>query len=294
MLPARRFNGQYGISDFFNDFFDNRSLEKMGNMTPAINVMENDKGYLLELAAPGMCKDDFKVHLNKDGNLVIEMEKTDCCCKDKGKDKEEDRKSLPDYKHFEIKTKKYGSKSYTTLFNLTPNNDSDKNEIKRLVEKYGYPDKVLKNKKVLQNEIYFTNKTLIGNRYYFKLTIKKEKLYISVYYKNNILKEEIAYWNIYELYERLQKKLTYLVVVNAIKYTKNNIDFYKYYNYDFYRLKNERTFIDLIKDGKIRVKLKIGIYRDGPKKGQIHDHGTSFEIDEVNIEKLYIKYVRIN
>ena len=92
MLPARRFNGQYGISDFFNDFFDNRSLEKMGNMTPAINVMENDKGYLLELAAPGMCKDDFKVHLNKDGNLVIEMEKTDCCCKDKGKDKEEDRK----------------------------------------------------------------------------------------------------------------------------------------------------------------------------------------------------------
>ena len=47
-------------------------------------------------------------------------------------------------------------------------------------------------------------------------------------------------------------------------------------------------------DGKIRVKLKIGIYRDGPKKGQIHDHGTSFEIDEINIEKLYIKYVRIN
>jgi HSP20 family protein len=88
MLPARRFNGQYGISDFFNDFFDNRSLEKMGNMTPAINVMENDKGYLLELAAPGMCKDDFKVHLNKDGNLVIEMEKTDCCCKDKDKEKE--------------------------------------------------------------------------------------------------------------------------------------------------------------------------------------------------------------
>ena len=209
-------------------------------------------------------------------------------------DKEEDRKSLPDYKHFEIKTKKYGSKSYTTLFNLTPHNDSNENEIKRLVQKYGYPDKILRNKKVLQNEVYYTSKTLIGNRYYFKLTIKKEKLYISVYYKNNILKEEIAYWNIYELYERLQKKLTYLVVVNAIKYTKNNIDFYKYYNYDFYRLKNERTFIDLIKDGKIRVKLKIGIYRDGPKKGQIHDHGTSFEIDEVNIEKLYIKYVRIN
>ena len=91
MLPARRFNSQLGITDFFNDFFENRSLEKMGNMTPAMNVMENDKEYIMELAAPGACKDDFKVHLNKDGNLVIEMEKTDCCCKDKEKDKKECR-----------------------------------------------------------------------------------------------------------------------------------------------------------------------------------------------------------
>ena len=92
MLPARRFNGQYGLTDFFNDFFDGRTLEKVGMTTPAINVKENEKGYKIEVAAPGMCKDDFKIHLNKDGNLVIEMEKTDCCCKDKGKDKEEDRK----------------------------------------------------------------------------------------------------------------------------------------------------------------------------------------------------------
>ena len=92
MLPARRFNGQYGLTYFFNDFFDGRPLEKVGMTTPAINVKENEKGYKIEVAAPGMCKDDFKIHLNKDGNLVIEMEKTDCCCKDKGKDKEEDRK----------------------------------------------------------------------------------------------------------------------------------------------------------------------------------------------------------
>ena len=89
MLPARRFNGQFGISDFFNDLFDNRSFEKVGNMAPAINVMENDKKYIMELAAPGMCKDDFKIHLNKDGNLVIEMEQvTECCCKDKDQEKE--------------------------------------------------------------------------------------------------------------------------------------------------------------------------------------------------------------
>ena len=89
MLPSRRYNGQYGLTDFFNDFFENRTLEKIGGTTPAINVIESDTKYKLELAAPGMCKDDFKVHLNKDGNLVIEMEKTDCECKDKEKEKKE-------------------------------------------------------------------------------------------------------------------------------------------------------------------------------------------------------------
>lgn len=88
MLPARRLNGQYGLTDFFNDFFDSHSFEKVAGSTPAINVKENDKEYRLEIAAPGMCKDDFKIHLNKQGNLVIDMEKTACGCKDKEKDEE--------------------------------------------------------------------------------------------------------------------------------------------------------------------------------------------------------------
>ena len=88
MLPARRFNNQYGITDFFNDFFEGRNLEKVVGSTPAINVKENDKGYKIEVAAPGMCKDDFKVHLNKQGDLVIEMEKTNCGCKEKEHDGE--------------------------------------------------------------------------------------------------------------------------------------------------------------------------------------------------------------
>ena len=90
MLPSRRFNNQYGLTDFFSDFFENKALEKVTGTAPAMNVMENEKEYRLEVAAPGMCKDDFKVHLNKDGNLVIEMEKKDCCCK--GKEKDEEKK----------------------------------------------------------------------------------------------------------------------------------------------------------------------------------------------------------
>lgn len=91
MLPSRRFNGQFGLTDFFNDFFENKALEKVTGTAPAMNVMENEKEYKLEVAAPGMCKDDFKVHLNKDGNLIIEMEKKECGCKGKEEDKKECR-----------------------------------------------------------------------------------------------------------------------------------------------------------------------------------------------------------
>ncbi len=208
--------------------------------------------------------------------------------------KEEDKNPLPDYKHFEIKTKKYGSLSYITLFSITPQNDLNEIEINRLVNNYGYPDKILNNCKILRSEIYANKKILIGNNYYFKLNIKEERIYISIFYKNGMKKEEIAYWKISDIYERLRQKISYLVLVNAIKYTRNNIDYYKYYNYDFYKLNNENIFIDLMKQGIIRVKLKVGVYRESTKKGQIHDHGTSFEIDEVNIEKLFTKYVRIN
>lgn len=111
MLPTKRFNGQLGLTDLFNDFFETRSIEKIGSTVPAINVMENDKEYKIAVAAPGMCKDDFKVHLNKDKNLVIEMEKTNCGCKDKDCDKN-------DYKF--LRKEFFYSKFHQTL--LLPDN----------------------------------------------------------------------------------------------------------------------------------------------------------------------------
>ena len=95
MLPARKFFGQNFMPDFFNDLFDNVNIEGRGFKSPAINVIEDDNKYCIELAAPGMSKEDFKVHVNKDGNLVIEMEKKETdekkecdkgeCCENKNK-----------------------------------------------------------------------------------------------------------------------------------------------------------------------------------------------------------------
>ena len=75
MLPARKFFGQSFMPDFFGDLFENVNMEGRVLKAPAINVIEDDDKYCLDVAAPGLAKDDFKVHVNRDGNLVIEMEK---------------------------------------------------------------------------------------------------------------------------------------------------------------------------------------------------------------------------
>ena len=74
MVPVRR-NTDSWLPEIFNDFFDNRWMERPTYTAPAINVIENEKEYDVELAAPGLDKDDFKVHVDADGNLHIEMEK---------------------------------------------------------------------------------------------------------------------------------------------------------------------------------------------------------------------------
>lgn len=81
---------------------------------------------------------------------------------------------IPDYNGIEIKTKRSYSESYTILFNCTPEGPHYK-EVERLKNKYGYPDHVLKNCKVVNNSIFANKLTSVGTHYYFKLIINREK-----------------------------------------------------------------------------------------------------------------------
>ncbi|MCH3941700.1 MAG: Hsp20/alpha crystallin family protein [Bacteroidales bacterium] len=85
MVPSRRYN-QNWLPSIFNDLFDNDWIERSNASVPAINVLEDEKGYNLELAAPGLTKDDFQVSLDEDNDLVIKMEKKEET-KDEGKKK---------------------------------------------------------------------------------------------------------------------------------------------------------------------------------------------------------------
>ena len=74
------------LPDVFNDFFDTDFKPRTNATAPALNVKESAVDYEVELAAPGMTKEDFNVHLNQDGDLTIKMEK-------KAENKEEDKKA---------------------------------------------------------------------------------------------------------------------------------------------------------------------------------------------------------
>lgn len=73
MMPVRR--TQNWLPSIFNDFFDNDWMVKANATAPAINVFETEKEYKVELAVPGMTKEDFNVHIDEENNLVISMEK---------------------------------------------------------------------------------------------------------------------------------------------------------------------------------------------------------------------------
>ena len=75
MTPSRRNYSQEWLPSIFNDFFDNDWMVKANATAPAINVIESDKDYKVEVAAPGMTKEDFNIHLSEDNELVISMEK---------------------------------------------------------------------------------------------------------------------------------------------------------------------------------------------------------------------------
>lgn len=66
---------QNWFPSIFNDLFNDEWIGQRRQSTPAINVIENEKDYRIELAAPGMNKDDVKVSVDDDNEIVIAYEK---------------------------------------------------------------------------------------------------------------------------------------------------------------------------------------------------------------------------
>jgi HSP20 family protein len=91
MTLVRRFNNRVPdianiFDDFFGgDFFNVPAFATRKSFNPAVNVMENDDEYIIEVAAPGMKKDDFKVEVNN--NVLTISAEAEEKNEEKGEDK---------------------------------------------------------------------------------------------------------------------------------------------------------------------------------------------------------------
>lgn len=63
------------LPSVFNDFFGNEWVENTNKSVPAINIKQCEDSFMVEVAAPGMTKEDCNVSLDEDNNLVISFKR---------------------------------------------------------------------------------------------------------------------------------------------------------------------------------------------------------------------------
>lgn len=201
--------------------------------------------------------------------------------------KEEDQLILPDYHGIEIKTKLERSEPYIGLFSMAL--DNKPLEMKRLLKIGGYPDKTHPEFKVFHVGVSGNFRKKVGYRYSYQLKVdylyKVVRLYI--YDRYNHLIEWNMSWSFEQLQSRLEHKLQYLAFVPVKRWNLEGKIYFKYINITFFKLKGFSTFLKLIEDGTIRVMFKLSYFKSGEHFGEFHDHGTSFEIKEEDLELLF-------
>ncbi len=74
------------LPGILNDFLGNEWIAKVNATAPAVNIIESQKGYKVEIAAPGIAKDDFKITVNDDHQLIVSTE-----VKNQSKEENEDK-----------------------------------------------------------------------------------------------------------------------------------------------------------------------------------------------------------
>ena len=83
MLPVMFNNGWFPT--VFNDFLNTDFMPRANSTAPAVNVKENEKAYVMEVAAPGIKKDCCRINVDQEGNLSLSIE-------NKSEHKEENKK----------------------------------------------------------------------------------------------------------------------------------------------------------------------------------------------------------
>lgn len=187
----------------------------------------------------------------------------------------------PDFSVFELKAARKNSSSMLTLFTKAPMPNGVN---KKLLEVFGYLQRKRpidhkqlsltgeeignSNIPLRDKELHSTVDSKKPNAQDLKLEIKGDRLYfgnskgVEAYYDNTTLRKA---------FEKKYHKLIYVLAEHKRERGKEYFWFNETYLLDGFSFER---FSELVKEGKLKVDIRIGHYSDG----RLHDHGTGFRI----------------
>lgn len=113
MLLVRRNNDFDWLNNWFDDnFFNTPVMAQTTTTAPAVNVKEDNKQYVMEVAVPGLKKEQVNMSIDKDGYLTLSIE-------NKNEQKDESKKE-----HY--LRREFSYTSYRQSYALPDNVDADK------------------------------------------------------------------------------------------------------------------------------------------------------------------------
>ena len=115
MLLVRRNNDFDWLNNWFDDnFFNTPVMAQTTTTAPAVNVKEGNKQYVMEVAVPGLKKEQVNMSIDKDGYLTLSIE-------NKNEQKDENKKE-----HY--LRREFSYTSYRQSYALPDNVNADKIE----------------------------------------------------------------------------------------------------------------------------------------------------------------------
>lgn len=115
MLLVRRNNDFDWLNNWFDDnFFNTPVMAQTTTTAPAVNVKEDSKQYVMEVAVPGLKKEQVNMSIDKDGYLTLSIE---------NKNEQKDENKTEHYLRRE-----FSYTSYRQSYALPDNVDADKIE----------------------------------------------------------------------------------------------------------------------------------------------------------------------
>lgn len=123
-----------------------------------------------------------------------------------------------------------------------------------------------------------------------KIDKSQEKIFLLIFDVHGNLIEKNVYWDFSTIKEKLYRKVKIIAYITASRKFINGTEYFKYNTITVYKLKDFESFINAIKNRKIKITFKIGIFKSGIRKGETHDHGTGFDIKKEELLEVYDVY----